>query len=230
MSDRQMIEIVDLVKEFDGGRIQALKGLDLSVERGEFVAVSGRSGCGKSTMLHLLAALDQPTSGEIWVDGIPLSQRRHLDAYRRKEVGLVFQLHNLLPNLDALQNVAVAMMGTHVPRRDQRARALTLLADVGLDHRVGSRPAHLSGGERQRLAIARALANNPTILLADEPTGSLDTDSVQGVLDLLREIRRTSGTTILMVTHDPVVASAADRVVRIQDGRIQAPAVIGGTT
>ena len=215
------IVVTELVKEFDHGRIHALTGLNLQVERGEFVAVTGPSGCGKSTLIHLLAALDHPTSGSIAVHGQPLPGRpRQLDLYRRKAVGLVFQLHNLLPNLTALQNVEIAMMGTGLARRRQRERATRLLDEVGLVSRATSRPAQLSGGERQRVAIARALANDPPLLLADEPTGSLDSESSIGVLAFLQTLRAERNMTIVMVTHDPRAATAADRTVRLRDGRI----------
>jgi putative ABC transport system ATP-binding protein len=214
--------VADLVKDFDRGRIRALDGLDLHVERGEFVAVTGPSGCGKSTLVHLLAALDQPTSGSIRVHGKPLpTTARELDHYRRHQVGLVFQLHNLLPNLTALQNVMIPMMGTERGRREQRDRARALLAEVGLAERTDSRPARLSGGERQRVAIARALANDPLLLLADEPTGSLDTASAESVLGFLQTLRMERSMTILMVTHDSRAAEVADRIVRLRDGRVE---------
>ena len=214
-----VIEAIGVTKRFEGGRITALAGLDLRVGCGEFVAITGRSGCGKSTLLHLLAALDRPTSGEIRVNGHSL-QGLDLDRYRRHEVGLVFQLHNLLPHLTALQNVAVATIGAGLRYRAQLARAEELLAEVGLADRARQRPPKLSGGERQRVAIARALANRPTLMLADEPTGSLDTESVADVLSLLARLRAEHGMTILMVTHDRLVAEAADRVVRMVDGRV----------
>jgi ABC-type lipoprotein export system ATPase subunit len=221
MSNSPVIVVRGLVKEFDNGRVRALNGVDLTVAPGEFVAISGPSGCGKSTLMHLLAALDDPTSGSIIVNGASLSDDRHLDRYRRDQVGLVFQLHNLLPNLTALQNVEVAMMGTKSSRHDQRQRAVATLGEVGLGERLTNRPPELSGGERQRVAIARALANQPQIILADEPTGSLDTESVDGVLDLLQRLRRDHGITIVMVTHDAHVAATADRVIRMRDGRVE---------
>ncbi|MGZ6986801.1 MAG: ABC transporter ATP-binding protein [Ilumatobacteraceae bacterium] len=220
------IVVNQLVKEFDHGRIRALTGLDLEVAAGEFVAVTGPSGCGKSTLIHLLAALDEPTSGSIAVHGHLLpSSPRQLDHYRRHAVGLVFQLHNLLPNLTALQNVEIAMMGTGMTRRAERERGLQLLDEVGLAARTTSRPAEMSGGERQRVAIARALANNPPLLLADEPTGSLDSEASAGVLAFLQSLRIERNMTILMVTHDPRAAASADRTVRLRDGRVHTEAV-----
>jgi putative ABC transport system ATP-binding protein len=214
------IEVSQVVKEFDGGAIRALDGVDLNVEKGEFIAITGPSGCGKSTLLHLLAALDRPTSGRITVLGGDLASRRDLDQYRRTEIGLVFQLHHLLPSLSAIENVEVAMMGTKTSRRAQRAKAAELLADVGLADRARTVPTRLSGGERQRVAIARALANEPRLLLADEPTGALDRRSVDEALELLARLRTDRSMTIVMVTHDRYVASAAARIVTMSDGRI----------
>lgn len=215
------VEVSEVCKYFDGDLVKALDGLTLRVERGESVAVTGPSGCGKSTMLHLIAALDRPTSGSIRVGGVDLSGERHLPRYRREHIGLVFQLHNLLPQLSALQNVEVAMFGTNMSRRERSARARLLLADVDLEG-MGSRPpTKLSGGERQRVAIARALANEPDLLLADEPTGSLDERSVDRVLELFRRLRSERPTmTMVIVTHDSRVAASADRIVRLRDGRV----------
>lgn len=215
------VEVSDVCKYFDGDLVKALDGLTLRVERGESVAVTGPSGCGKSTMLHLIAALDSPTSGAIRVGGVDLSEERHLPRYRLEHIGLVFQLHNLLPQLSALQNVEVAMFGTDMSRRERSVRARSLLAEVDLEG-MGSRPpTKLSGGERQRVAIARALANEPDLLLADEPTGSLDERSVERVLDLFRRLRsERPEMTMIIVTHDPRVAASADRIVRLRDGRV----------
>jgi len=222
MSDT-VIEVVDVVKTFEGGVLRPLDGVSMTVERGEWVALSGPSGCGKSTLLHLIAALDRPTSGKVIVNGHDLAAVRNLDGYRRKEVGLVFQLHNLLPNLNCLQNIEVAMFGTGTSHHEQQERAAQLLSDVGIGARARVKPPKLSGGERQRLAIARALANQPPILLADEPTGSLDSVASAAVLGLFRRIREERGLTILLVTHDAAVAAAADRIVRMRDGRIVPP-------
>jgi putative ABC transport system ATP-binding protein len=214
------IETVDVVKTFDGGIIRALDGVSLRVEAGEFVALTGPSGCGKSTLLHLIAGLDSPTSGAVWVDGQELSRIRDMDAFRRREVGLVFQLHNLLPNLTALQNIEVSMLGNGFSHKEQRQRAQELLDAVGLGAKAKTEPTRLSGGERQRLAIARALANRPRVLLADEPTGNLDSESVDRVLKLISGLR-DSLLAVLLVTHDAHVASMADRVVRMRDGRVE---------
>jgi putative ABC transport system ATP-binding protein len=216
------IDVVDVTKTFDGGVLHALDGVTMQVRRHEFVAVSGPSGCGKSTLLHLIAALDHPTTGRIVVNGRDLTMAGN-DRYRRMDIGLVFQLHNLLPNLTAVENVEVAMFGNGRSHGEQRERARELLAAVGLSAKERTTPPRLSGGERQRLALARALANSPSIVLADEPTGSLDSSSVARVLDLLRAIREREGVTILLVTHDPNVAAAADRVVYMRDGRVVEP-------
>ena len=216
-----IIQVTDVVKLYDDGLVRALDGVTMSAARGEFLAVTGPSGCGKSTMLQLIAALDRPTSGSIVVEGRDLREAGN-DTYRRTGIGLVFQLHNLLPNLTALQNIEVAMFSNGRSHGEQRARARELLAAVGLGAKEKVTPPRLSGGERQRLAIARALANRPPILLADEPTGSLDSAAVERVLTLFREIRERAGVTLLLVTHDAHVASTADRIVYMRDGKIVA--------
>ena len=195
---------------------------NLTVAAGEYVALTGPSGCGKSTFLHLLAALDRPDSGTLRVDGLDLATLDDPNRYRRERVGLVFQLHNLLPHLSALDNVEIAMLGTKKTTQQQRSRAYELLEAVdlaGFEHR---RPPELSGGERQRVALARALANHPRLLLADEPTGSLDTHAVHRVLELLARLHEREQLTIVVVTHDPTVAAAADRLIQLEDGRVGA--------
>ena len=216
------VDVRNARKLYDGGLVRALDGATLQVASGEFVAVTGPSGCGKSTLLHLLAALDRPTSGTVAVDGRDITHLRpaKADTYRREEIGLVFQFHNLLPHLTAQQNVEIAMFGTHRPGRDRRERARSLLGDVGLRGSLERRPTELSGGERQRIAIARSLANEPRVLLADEPTGSLDSASVEMLLALLHQIQAARRLTIVLVTHDHAVAGAADRVVHMADGRV----------
>jgi ABC-type lipoprotein export system ATPase subunit len=214
------IEMRDVVKTFAHGRVRALDGVDLTVAPREFVAVSGSSGCGKSTLLHLLAALDHPDSGSIRVGGLDVTGLRHADEYRRNEVGLIFQLHELLPHLDARRNVEIPMFGTGRHRDAMRARADELLDAVGLAGREHRRPPELSGGERQRVAVARALANAPRLLLADEPTGSLDPESVERLLALFARLRGEQELTIVMVTHDRNVAAHADRQIEMRAGRI----------
>jgi putative ABC transport system ATP-binding protein len=225
MSDA-VIAVRGLRKSFEDGRIVALAGMDLDVAPGEFVAIVGPSGCGKSTLLHLLAALDTPDEGSIRVADHDLATGHELAHYRARHVGMVFQLHNLLPALTASENVQLPMFELGVPARERRRRAETLLGLVGLAGRGRSLPPQLSGGERQRVAIARALANEPPIVLADEPTGSLDSASGRLVLDLLDELRRSRALTLVLVTHDPDVAARADRIVRMLDGRVVPDAAV----
>lgn len=218
--DAPAVSVVDVRKTFDGGLVRALNGVTLEVPRGAFVAITGPSGCGKSTLLHLIAALDRPTSGAVAVDGVDLQKIADLNEFRRRKVGLVFQLHNLLPNLTARENVEVAMFGTGISRHEQFERAGKLLAEVGMKGAEDRTPPKLSGGERQRVALARALANDPAILLADEPTGALDSAAADQVLELLVRLRAERDITIVMVTHAPEVAAAADRFVHMSDGVI----------
>ncbi|MFO7571704.1 MAG: ABC transporter ATP-binding protein [Gaiellaceae bacterium] len=225
MSSAPLIECRDIVKAYEEGRIRALDGMDLTVAQGELVAVMGPSGCGKSTLLHLIAALDRPDSGTIRVGDHDLAHERNLDHYRALHVGIVFQLHNLLPTLNAIENVQVPMFELGIGPRERRDRARHLLDLVGLAERERSRPAQLSGGERQRVAIARALANDPKILLADEPTGSLDSRAGADVLDLLGGIRDERDTTLVIVTHDARVADHTDRIIYMLDGRVAAEPV-----
>lgn len=221
MEKEKIVEARDLVKVYgDGAEVRALNGLTMTVARGEFVAVMGPSGSGKSTLLHILGALDRPTSGEVWVDGQNLARIRDLDTFRARTVGFVFQLHNLIPTLTARENVEVPMMGQPISRRERRRRAEELLERVGLRDRMNHLPNQLSGGERQRVAIARALANRPALILADEPTGNLDSQSGAEIVALMRELNRDLGTTIIVVTHDPSVARRADRILLMRDGRI----------
>ena len=218
--------VVDHVrKSFDGGRVHALEDVSFSVEPGEIVGLTGPSGGGKSTLLNLIGALDRPDAGSIVVAGRRLEQLDDPAEYRAATVGFVFQFHDLIPTLNALENVQVPMIGRGRSRTEREQRARELLTEVGLAHRLTSRPSVLSGGERQRVAIARALANEPRLLLADEPTGSLDSATGMQVLDVLRGARATHGTTILLVTNDDDVARQADRVLRIRDGVIRAEAL-----
>ncbi len=208
-------------KSFEGGRIRALEDVSLRLEPGELVALTGASGGGKSTLLNLIGALDRPDAGEILVDGRDVARLDDPAAYRADVVGFVFQFHNLITTLTALENVQIPMLG-HRDRGERERRARDLLAEVGLAERERSYPPTLSGGERQRVAIARALANEPRLLLADEPTGALDSETGAQILDLLRKLRDEYGTTILLVTNDDGVAAQADRILRIRDGLLVA--------
>jgi putative ABC transport system ATP-binding protein len=208
-------------KSFEDGRVPALRDVSLEIDPGELVALTGASGSGKSTLLNLIGALDTPDAGSIEIDGVSLAEVERPWRYRAATVGFVFQAHNLLPTLTASENVQIAMFGRRA-RREREARAKELLGEVGLERRLTARPVVLSGGERQRVAIARALANEPRLLLADEPTGALDSVTGAQVLDLLDGLRRTHGMTIVLVTNDDSIASRADRILRLSDGVIRA--------
>jgi ABC-type lipoprotein export system ATPase subunit len=204
----------------DGVGVRALDGVSLVIREGEFVAVMGPSGSGKSTLLNLLGALDRPTSGVCRVGGEDLAKVKDLDRFRSKMVGFVFQLHNLIPTLSSAENVEIPLQEENADEGARLARAVKLLQLVGLGDRLDFLPAQLSGGQRQRVAIARALANNPAIILADEPTGNLDSKSTNEIMDLMRRLNREQGMTFIVVTHNPIVARAADRIVTLRDGRV----------
>ncbi len=228
MSDRTpIVEMHDVVKTFEDGRVRALDGVDLTIYAGEFVAITGPSGCGKSTLLHLAAALDRPDSGTIVVNGEDLAEERDLNRHRAREVGLVFQLDNLLPTLSASENIQVPMFEVELSAAQRRQRAHELLDLVDLSAKEKNRPAELSGGERQRVAIARAMANEPGILLMDEPTGRLDSASGRRILDLIQGVRERRGLTVILVTHDAGVATRADRIVSMLDGRVVSEEIQG---
>ena len=222
-----VIRALGLSRCFEVGEttIEALRGIDLRVGNGEFLALVGPSGSGKSTLLNLIGGLDRATCGELWVDGVELSasKEKALTEHRRRRVGFVFQSFNLLPRLTALENVAVPLMFTGVPEQERLERAGNLLAQVGLQGRTDHRPTQLSGGEQQRVAIARALVNRPAIILADEPTGNIDSATGSEIMDLLRRLNREQGVTLLLVTHDLDAAAFADRVVKLRDGQISDP-------
>lgn len=211
----------NLRKAYDGGRIVALDGACLEISAGESVAIVGPSGCGKSTLMNLIAAMDRPDEGELSVFGcsVPALKNKPADEYRAGTIGFVFQLHNLLPHLTAHENVQVPMLRPDVSAPQRAERASQLLERVGLAERMDSLPTELSGGERQRVAVARALANRPRLILADEPTGALDSKTEMQVLELLSRIRSEEGVTLLIVTHDAQVAGSADRVIHMRDGR-----------
>ncbi len=213
------LRAVGLVKVYEGGLVEALRGVSLEVRRGERVAITGPSGSGKTTLLHLLGALDRPTAGAVEVFGRDVALERDLDALRGRTLGFVFQLHHLIPNLSLRENVALPAH-PWLGRRERLRRAAELLTRVGLGHRIDFLPVKCSGGERQRAAIARALVNEPRLLLADEPTGSVDSETGARLLDLFDELARTDGLTTVTITHAPEVAARADRTIRIVDGRI----------
>jgi ABC-type lipoprotein export system ATPase subunit len=210
----------------DGEAIHALDGVDLRIAPGEFVAVMGPSGSGKSTLLNIIGALDRPTSGQAFVNGQDVEKIPDKDEFRARSVGFVFQLHNLIPTLTAKENIEVPMQG-HLNSRERHKRSEELLAMVGLTDRKNHLPNQLSGGQRQRVAVARALANNPPLVLADEPTGSLDTVTGLELMKLLRELNQSQGVTFIVVTHDPTVARQTRRVIVMQDGKIAREDLIG---
>jgi ABC-type lipoprotein export system ATPase subunit len=221
MKNEVIVETRDLTKVYgDGAEVRALDGVNLHIAREEFVSVMGPSGSGKSTLLNMIGALDRPTSGQVLVNEQDLAAVRNLDTFRARTVGFVFQLHNLIPTLTARENIEVPMMGQPVSRAERHRRAVELLEMVGLSERMNHLPNMLSGGERQRVAIARALANRPALILADEPTGDLDSQSGAEVIALMRHLNRELSTTFIIVTHDPAVARQTDRILIMRDGRI----------
>ncbi len=215
-----MVKAVELVKEYEAGSIKALDGVSLEVPRGAFYCIIGPSGSGKSTLLHMIGALDRPTSGEVFLNGRSLSAEPNLDAVRAKEVGFIFQLHNLLPQLTSVENVEIPMMALGTGRIARRKRAEELLEQVGLSHRKSSIATKLSGGERQRVSIARALANQPALILADEPTGDVDSKTGEEIMKALLAARERNGATLVVVTHNPKIGHGADRVLEMRDGKI----------
>lgn len=220
-----MIEVKDICKKFtsDSGEVIALDNVSLKVNKGEFASIIGKSGSGKSTLLSILGALDTPTSGSIEVDGVDIAKlsASQQTAYRAKKIGFVFQYYNLIPNLTVLENVMLALEFGGTPAKERKARAEQLLEEVGIEPSQQSRkPAKLSGGQQQRVAIARALANKPAFILADEPTGNLDSETGKKIFELLHRLTRTENTTILAVTHDMDIAGRTDRTFRLRDGKI----------
>jgi ABC-type lipoprotein export system ATPase subunit len=223
-----IVETRELTKVYgDGAEVRALDGVSLCIEQGEFVSVMGPSGSGKSTLLHLIGALDRPSSGQVIVAGQDLAKVKNLDRFRSQTVGFVFQLHNLIPTLTALENVEIPLYEQRISARKRRQRAKELLELVGLGDRLRHLPSTLSGGERQRVAIARSLANEPTLVLADEPTGDLDSQSGAEVIGLMHQLNRDLGTTFIVVTHDPAVARQTERIVVLDSGRILREDVVG---
>ena len=219
-SEALVYEARGLTKSFDGGSVAALRGVDFHVREGEFVAVVGPSGCGKTTLLQLLGSLDRPSSGTLTYRGKSIANLPDPSEYRAREIGFIFQAFHLLPTFTVVENVQIPMFEGGLSRSERAGRALELLNDVGLEHRLKHFPSELSGGERQRVAIARSLANRPSILLADEPTGNLDSENAAHVVELLLRLHKELGTTLILVTHDLAIAALAARTVRMKDGRI----------
>lgn len=220
-----MLAVKKLTKTFSaaGGDVRALSDINMTVDSGQFVSIIGKSGSGKSTLLSMLGALDTPTTGSIEVDDVDLAKlsAKQQTSYRAKTIGFVFQQYNLIPNLSALENVMLALeFGGH-KSSDRHDEAVSLLKEVGLDDKqIQRKPARLSGGQQQRVAIARAIANNPTLILADEPTGNLDSETGQKIFDLLHKLSRSQNTTIIAVTHDLDIAGKTDKTFMLKDGKI----------
>ena len=223
MSNRVVLQAVDVWKSYDAGAISVLNGVDFEAIEGQTVALCGPSGCGKSTLLHLLGGLDEPDRGLISVNAVELNARRSRLHLLRHEVGFVFQLHNLIPDMTLEENCLIPTVAAGMDRRLAQARLRQLTSLTGLSHRLGHRVQKLSGGERQRTALCRALMNKPKILLADEPTGSLDEDTSAAVFRLLLDLAATEGVTLVMATHDRAIAEQCDRLVEMRNGRIHEP-------
>jgi ABC-type lipoprotein export system ATPase subunit len=217
---RYIFEAIGIAKKFDDGQVQALRGVDFRVAEGEFVAITGPSGCGKTTLLQMLGALDKPTSGRLLYRGISIPDLPDPSSYRALEIGFIFQAFHLLPTFTAQENVQIPMFENRLRASEREGRAVTLLTLVGLGHRLRHFPAQLSGGERQRVAIARSLANSPSVLLADEPTGNLDSANADLILELIIRLHREQNMTLVLVTHDMGIAERASRTIQMKDGRI----------
>ena len=213
----------NLTKHF--GDVKAVDSVDLEIEKCEFVSIMGPSGSGKTTLLTLIGALDYPTSGSITIDGENISDLKDVDTFRSKKVGFIFQFHNLISYLTALENVEIPMHGSK-SRAEQKAKAVEMLEVVGLKDRMDHQPWQLSGGERQRVAVARALVNDPLLVLADEPTGELDSKTSIEIIDLMKKINKEKGTTFVVVTHDPEVAKKTDRIIFLRDGKISREEIV----
>ncbi len=219
-----VLQCRQISRSFDDGssRVDVLRGVDISLDRGEKVAIVGASGSGKSTLLHLMGGLDQPTTGSVEVEGVDLASlsENRRSRMRNRTLGFIYQFHHLLPEFTALENVSMPLLIRRIPRAEAEQRAAEILQRVGLGHRLDHRPPTLSGGERQRAAVARALVTRPQAVLADEPTGNLDRESAEQVYDLMLELNQEAGTSLVLVTHDQELASRMDRVMQLVDGAL----------
>ena len=224
-----VFEAVELKKHFDGGKVAALRGVDLQIRKGEFVAVIGPSGCGKSTLLAMLGSLDKPSEGTLTYRGQSIPDLPDPAAFRSREIGFIFQSFHLLPTFTVLENVQIPMFEGKLSRAQRKERAVELLTSIGLDHRLDHFPSELSGGERQRVAIARSLANGPSVLLADEPTGNVDSSTAKQIMELILQLHREMGMTFVLVTHDLMIAERAYRTVSMRDGRVTSDQVSNHT-
>ena len=230
MKDDYVINTIDLVKVYKVGHLEfpALRGINLKVKKGEFISIVGPSGSGKSTLLNMLGALDRPTSGYVFIDGINIFSLNdnQLAEFRNSKIGFVFQAYNLIPRATVIKNVELPMIVKGIPKAERFKRAYELLKRVGLEDKIYRKPLELSGGEQQRVAIARALVNQPSIVLADEPTGNIDSKAGYEIVNLLKEINSEFGTTFIIVTHNPEVANATERIIHIRDGKIYKEEII----
>ena len=219
------VKVEDISKIYNSGgvEVKALEHISFALKEGEFVAILGPSGSGKSTLMHILGTIDRPTKGEVYIDGTPTSKMNEdeIAEFRNKKLGFVFQAYNLINGLDAEKNVVLPLMASNMPEKERVKRADDLLTRLGLSHRLKQKPPKMSGGEQQRVAIARALVNNPSLILADEPTGNLDTKSGDEVIKLLGEVSKSGNVTIVMVTHNVDLTKYCDRVIYIKDGKIE---------
>jgi len=215
------VQAEGLTKTYSRGRIVALEGINLMIEGGRFVSILGPSGSGKTTLLNMIGTLDNPTRGRVLVEGVDISRVKNLNRFRAEKVGFVFQLHNLIPTLNVYENVQLPMYAIKMKPKQRRQRAMEMVEAVGLKDRLYHKPAMLSGGERQRVAIARALVNNPPLMLADEPTGTLDAGTGREIIELMLKLNREVGTTFIIVTHDREVAKKADMIVYLDKGRVE---------
>ena len=233
--EHNVIEMHHIIKRFFEGQeneLQILNGIDLSVADGEFLSIVGESGSGKSTLMNLIGLLDRPTEGTYFLDGIDVNRASDADlsALRNKKIGFVFQTYNLIPRMNALKNVEVPLMYGGVSRKDRQEKAMELMEMVGMADRIDHKPEELSGGQKQRVAIARAMANDPAIILADEPTGALDSKTGHMIMDIFHDLHENHGKTILLITHSETLANETGRIITLMDGRVINERIMGGMT